>query len=114
MPEIKIEKKLLRDGITQLSLDGELDAHTSPTLDKAITDLLAAGSAKIVLDLQKLVYISSNGIGVLVSALAQCHDLKGNVVLMQPGPMVREIFEMLEVTHLFPVVDNQEAALAAF
>jgi anti-sigma B factor antagonist len=114
MVPFSIEKKLLRNGITLLALKGDLDAHTSPELDNAITELLKNGTSKIIIDLHHVVYVSSQGIGVLISALSQTHDRKGDLVLMRPGEMVREVLEMLEVTQMFPIADDQDEALKKF
>jgi anti-sigma B factor antagonist len=114
MAQLSIEKKLLRNGIALLALKGELDAHTSPDLENSITDLFKNATAKIIIDLQGVTYVSSQGIGVLISALSQAHDRKGGVVLMRPGSMVKEVLEMLEVTQMFSIADDQDAALQKF
>jgi anti-sigma B factor antagonist len=114
MSDLKIGKKLLGDGITMLALEGDLDMHTAPSLDGTIERLMKAGCARIVLDLRKLKYISSHGIGVLLGALSQAHEQQGNIVLMKPTPMVREVLEMLDATQLFAVVEDQPAAIASF
>jgi anti-sigma B factor antagonist len=114
MAQFSVEKKLLRNGVALLALKGELDAHTSPDLENAIADLFKNSTVKIILDLQGVSYVSSQGIGVLISALSQAHDRKGGIVLMRPGTMVKEVLEMLEVTQMFPIVDDQDAALQKF
>jgi stage II sporulation protein AA (anti-sigma F factor antagonist) len=114
MTQFSIEKKLLRNGIALLALKGDLDAHTSSTLDDAITDLIKNSTVKIIIDLHGVAYMSSQGIGVLISALSQTHEHDGELVLMRPGEMVKEVLEMLEVSQMFPIVDSQEAALKKF
>jgi len=114
MASLKIEKKLLRNGITLLILSGELDAHTAPSLDNIIGELFKGQSVKLILDLHDVAYISSHGIGVLVSAQSRASEKHGSIVLMKPTPLVKEVFAMLEVAQIFPVVEDQEEALAAF
>jgi anti-sigma B factor antagonist len=114
MATLNIEKKLLRNGVTLLVLSGELDAHTAPSLDTTITDLLKGNNVKLIIDLHDVSYISSHGIGILVSAQSRASEKQGSIVLMKPTPLVKEVFAMLEVAQIFPVVEDQEAALAAF
>jgi len=114
MATLNIEKKLLRNGVTLLILSGELDAHTAPSLDDTIAELFKGNLNKLILDLREVVYISSHGIGVLVSAHSRAREKQGRIVLMKPTPLVKEVFAMLEVAQIFPVVEDQDAALAAF
>ena len=51
------------EGVKVIALSGYLDAHTVGDFDKHTDELIAAGTSKLVLDLQGLNYISSAGIG---------------------------------------------------
>ena len=114
MTKLKAGKKLLKDDIVLLALHGELDAHTADSLEKIFQDIFSAGSCKIILDLHKLSYISSQGISVLLSALLRARDCKGNLVLLRPSPMVRAVLEMVAATEIFSLANNQAAALQTF
>ena len=113
MTKLKAKKKMLKDDVTLLALNGELDAHTAEGLEKILQDIFAKGCCKIILDLRKLAYISSQGISVLMSALLQAHDCQGNLVLLRPSPMVRAVLEMVAATEIFSMANNQAAALQA-
>ena len=113
--EFKIEREVMPDkGVVMVRLSGYLDAHTFERLEETITDLFMKGHYKIVVDLAQVEYISSAGAGVFIGALSEAHEHKGNIVLMNPTPNVREVFDLLGLTQIFQVVDDQPAALAAF
>ncbi len=114
MAKLKVETKALKDGVTLVSLDGELDAHTSPSLEKVLEELFAKASYNIIIELQNLKYISSHGVGVLMAALSDAQDGKGNIVLTEPTPLVAEVFRMLDVPSIFHLAPDRSAALAAF
>jgi anti-sigma B factor antagonist len=113
--EFKIEKEILPDkGVVLMHLAGFLDAHTFERLEEAISGLFAKGHYKLVVDLAGVEYISSAGAGVFIGTLSEAHEHNGNIVLMNPTPNVREVFDLLGLTQIFQIVDDCPAALAAF
>ncbi|HEY3323848.1 MAG TPA: STAS domain-containing protein [Planctomycetota bacterium] len=113
--EFSIEREVLADkGVLVLRLAGYLDAHTFEQLEEAIADVFAKGHYRLVVDLAAVEYISSAGAGVFIGALSEAHEHKGNIVLMNPTPNVREVFDLLGLTQIFQVVDDKPAALAVF
>jgi anti-sigma B factor antagonist len=112
--EFKIEKENAIKGVVIVRLTGYLDAHTFERLEETIGELFGQAHYKIIVDLSHVEYISSAGAGVFIGALSEAHEHKGNIVLMNPTPNVREVFELLGLTQIFMVVDDRESALAAF
>ena len=55
----------------ELQVSGRLDAEWADTLKQAIEDALREGAHSLLLDLSQVVYMSSAGLGVLVSAQKQ-------------------------------------------
>ena len=101
-------------GVVRLGVNGYLDSHTCDELDTAITGQFKEARHKIIVDLSNVVYISSAGAGVFISALLEAQEHNGNIVLLSPTPHVREVFELLGITQIFKVVDDLPAALDAF
>ena len=89
---LNIEKKL--DGKTlTVALEGRLDTTTAPQLE---TELKAAldGADSLILDFEKLEYISSAGLRVLLSALKAMNAQKGTMRVTGANEMIREIFDV--------------------
>ncbi len=80
------ESKLL------LSVEGRLDTTTAPELEKELKASLDGVSA-LTLDLEKLDYISSAGLRVLLSA-QKIMNRQGEMKLVHVGETVMEIFEV--------------------
>lgn len=74
-----------------VKLDGRLDTITSPDLEQALTDL--AGVEHLVLDFEKISYISSAGLRVLL-ALQKRMGKQGDMVVRHVDKMVMEVLEM--------------------
>jgi anti-sigma B factor antagonist len=101
-------------GIAVLHLVGELDAHTFDDLDSALQELFGKNIFKIVLDMEKVGYISSAGIGTLVSSTMQCSDNGGNLVLIRVSDRLREVLSVLGLLEMLHYADDLQPALASF
>ena len=110
----KIETETLPDGVVLLALTGYLDAHTFERLEEVISTEFAKGHYRLVINLEKVEYISSAGAGVFIGALSEAHEHNGNIVLMNPTTNVREVFDLLGLMQIFPIVASRSAALVAF
>ena len=81
------------DGRTlTLALTGRLDTSTAPELEVALTKNLSR-AGKLILDFEKLEYLSSAGLRVLLFAQRAMHD-KGCMVIRKPNELVAEVFHI--------------------
>src|SRR6185369_16264146 len=55
------------NGLSIISIEGFVDAHTAPQFEDAIQKSVEAGRIRIVVNCEKLSYISSAGLGVFMS-----------------------------------------------
>ena len=78
------------NGILNVALDGRLDTTTAPELDKFLGENYD-GTGSIVIDCEKLAYISSAGLRVLLSAQKKTN---GSMKLTKVCESVMEVFEM--------------------
>lgn len=85
-------KKTVEGKILTLEIDGRLDTLTSPTLQNEINSSIE-GIEHLVLDFKKLVYISSAGLRVVLSAQKEM-NVRGSMVVKNCSQEVMEIFEM--------------------
>jgi anti-anti-sigma factor len=98
---------------TVLALAGRLDGLTSGTLENKIGALLAAGTRKLVLDCAQLVYISSAGLRVFLSAAKKMKAAGGAIAFASLTPVVQDAFELSGFTNILAVHPNASAAAAA-
>lgn len=102
------------NGISVITLDGFVDAHTAPNFENAIQSELDAGHVRIVVDCSKLNYISSAGLGVFMSFVEEVRDQNGDIKISGLAPKVRHTFEILGFHDLFEMTDTMDAALSSF
>lgn len=100
---------LKENGYELIEVAGEIDASSSIELDNALKK--AAGNhTQILIDLHKLEYISSAGLGVFISYL---EDLKQNnitLVLFGLQDKVKEVFDILGLQHLMHIASDKNDA----
>lgn len=76
----------------EIALEGRLDTTTAPELEKELKESLN-GMSELTLDFEKLDYISSAGLRVLLSAQKQM-SRQGSMKLVHVGEIVMEVFEV--------------------
>jgi anti-anti-sigma factor len=95
-----------------LTVRGELDLRTVPTLRARLAEALATGHGAVVVDLTGVAFMDSTGLATLLNALRRLTRAGRRLVLTcGDGPVRR----MLHLTHLlgtFTVCDHVDAALA--
>ena len=77
------------NGTLNVTLEGRLDTATAPELESFICENYEGGA--MVIDCEKLMYISSAGLRVLLSAQKKT---KGELKLTNVCELVMEVFEM--------------------
>jgi anti-sigma B factor antagonist len=103
-----------RNDIAILEPSGYLDLHTVPEFENAIRALLGAEQYKIIVDMNKLTYISSAGLGVFMGFIEEIREHNGDIKLCALPPRVFKVFDLLGFPTLFNIYDTLEEALAAF
>ena len=88
---------------TVVRLEGELDAYTAPRLVACFDDLLAEGVTDLVVDLGRVSFIDSTGLGVLVNAYNAAAERDGTVELVASDPRVVRVLKMTSLDQIFTV-----------
>lgn len=114
MSNFEVSISELENNITKVTVVGFLDAHTFEHMEDTISNLFAQAKFRILIDLESVDYISSAGAGVFIGAIGQAQENGGNIVLMNPTPNVREVFDLLGLTQIFTFVTDKESGIKAF
>ena len=92
---------------------GEVDAITAPALGRRLLSLFEEGKTALVVDLSKVTFLDSTGIGVLVDALRRFKARQGRLVLVCPTERILRPFEITGLTSYLGIVGTREEALGA-
>jgi anti-anti-sigma factor len=92
-----------------IHLDGYVDAHTFTNLAEELTRLVEQGKYKIKLDLEKLTYINSTGLGLLLATHRQLRQHGGKLVIEKVSYKISNILNLLGFSRL---MDNDDEGLS--
>ena len=94
--------KTIENGKAALSLEGRLDTVSAPELEAELKDALD-GVSELTLDLEKLEYISSAGLRVLLAAQKEMNK-RGTMKIAHVGETIMEIFEVTGFSEILTIV----------
>lgn len=95
-------------------INGEIDLYNAPEIKEKIKEEMNKNKVNIVINLDKVSYIDSSGIGVLISSLSNLKKVGGALKLINVYASVRKVFELTKLTSFFDIYDSETDALAAF
>lgn len=84
--------KELNGSELKISLDGRLDTSTAPNLEAELKNTIN-GITQLTINIEKLAYVSSAGLRVLLKA-QKVMNKQGNMVVKNVAPEIRDIFEV--------------------
>ena len=93
--------KTIENGAGKLVLEGRLDTVSAPELEQVIKETLP-GLTELTLDFEKLDYISSAGLRVLLSA-QKVMNKQGSMTVTNVNETILEIFEVTGFTDILTI-----------
>jgi anti-sigma B factor antagonist len=99
------------DGVTVVTVGGEIDVYTAPKLRDKITELVAAGSYRMLIDMERVEFLDSTGLGVLVGGLKKVRAHDGSLELICGQERLLKIFRITGLSKVFVIHDSTEGAL---
>ncbi len=92
--------------IAVIKPSGRLDAAGAPGLESELQRRIADGQNRLVVDLSRVSYISSNGLRALLAALKAAQRNGGSLKLCCLNARLSEIFEMVGFDRVFEIYTN--------
>jgi anti-sigma B factor antagonist len=102
------------DDLSIIHLEGFVDAHTARDFERAVQADVDAGRYRLVVDCEKLNYISSAGLGVFMGFIEEVREHGGDIKICGLRPKVREVFDMLGFPTIYDVVKDVPAAVQRY
>ncbi len=97
--------------IKVVRIEGQLDTQTSPHAHAQLTQLIDQGATKLVVNLEKLDYISSAGLWVLLAVAKQLKGNSGELRICGLNEVVQEVFDISGFTTILAVTKTEPEAL---
>lgn len=101
--------------VTVIALEGDFVIGEPESLFRqAVTDLLEAGKARILVDCGRLRTVDSTGLGSLVRTLTLTQRKGGQTKLLGVGPRLMKLLELTALAAVFEIHTDRAEALASF
>ena len=102
-----------KDGIEVVTVEGEIDIYTAPRLRELLIDLTSTGNYQIIVNLDKVGFLDSTGLGVLVGGLKRVRPHDGSLDLVCTQQRIVNVFRITGLTKVFGIYPSVDQAIAA-
>lgn len=97
-----------------IDLVGNMDTNTAPAAEAEINRLTDEGTIKILTNLEKLDYISSAGLRVLLATTKQLRGSGGDLRICCLNEVVQEVFDISGFSTILSVFATEADAIEGF
>lgn len=109
---MQLDQQEAGEALIVTPLEDRLDARVATDFKERMTELIALGHAKIVLDLSKVEFIDSSGLGAIVSSLKRMGG-RGELVVCGLQETTMTLFKLTRMDRVFQIFDSEQQAVSA-
>ena len=102
-----------KDGIEVVNVEGEIDIYTAPRLRELLIYLASTNNYQLIVNLEKVGFLDSTGLGVLVGGLKRVRAHDGSLDLVCTQERILKIFRITGLTKVFGIYQSVDQAIAA-
>jgi anti-sigma B factor antagonist len=110
MSKMEIIHSLIED-IPVISVSGKIDAVTSKELENALAGLIDKNRNFLIIDMEKVEYLSSSGLRVLMASKNKLKKKDGDLLLAALQPFVKEVFSLTGAMRFFSIYPGHREAI---
>ncbi|MBI3725283.1 anti-sigma factor antagonist [bacterium] len=101
------------DAATLAEMSGAIDGNTVPSFQQMLEEIKSKGVRRLVLDMSKIKYVNSTGLGSLVKYADSFKSSGGGMALIKVPAKVKIVIEMLGLNAFFAICADLPQALTA-
>lgn len=101
----------LDDGVLMVVLDGRLDLAGVHEIEADFQRHITVRRLPTVVDLSQVAFISSLGIGLIVTCAKSLERHGQKLILLSPQPLVEEALKTTRIDQFVPIAGDRETAV---
>lgn len=101
----------VNDGVFILHLAGEININSLTETRNKVDSFKIEQYDKIVINLEKVSFFDSSGLGYLVVLIKQVKMNQGNIVFCAPNNLVKRLLSTIRIDKYVNIYETQEEAL---
>ncbi|MDE2058958.1 MAG: STAS domain-containing protein [candidate division NC10 bacterium] len=109
---MQLDQRRAGEALIVTPLEERLDARVATDFKERMTELIASGNTKIVLNLSGVEFIDSSGLGAIVSSLKRMGG-RGELVVCGLQETTMTLFKLTRMDRVFQVFSNEKQAMSA-
>ena len=102
------------DNVKVVALQGNLDTNTTPVAQEHIDKILTDGTLKLLVSFEKVNYISSTGLRLLLGVAKKLKNSGGELRVCSLNKVVQEVFDISGFSGILNVFKTETEALENF
>ncbi len=108
-------KERSRDGVAVLELSGKIMGGPDAELfSSTLKSLIHEGIPRVVVDLSKVTWVNSTGLGILISGYTTLKRNDGEMKLLNVSDRIESIFMVTKLHTVFETYKDEDEAIASF
>jgi anti-sigma B factor antagonist len=112
-PKVIMGHRKVADKTSVIDIEGEVTAAAENPLMDVYTQATSAGAQNVILNFEKLDYMNSSGIGLLVTLLIRVQRQKQRLLAAGLSEHYQQIFDLTRLNEAIAIYPSMEDALAA-
>lgn len=113
MSERVFAKQALQDNVLRIDTGKMLDNNNAHEMVATINEALEAGYHHIILDMGRLEFLSSAGVGSILGTVETAREAGGDIIICDASPTILHVLEVLDLSEYLTVIADREEAAAA-
>ena len=110
-PQFHVELVKLTESAVVVDLEGDVDIYSAPQFKDVLLQGIEEGAQRIIVDLAKVTFIDSGGLGVLVSGAKRVRRNNGTLDIVCCDDNITRILEITGLDRIFGIYATREEAL---
>jgi len=107
---IEFDTQTRPDGVGVVSPKGRLTMASARQMREILTDLVNAGTTRIVVDMQETSFLDSSGLGALIAGLKSARQAGGDLRIARPTVAVMTVFTLTNLDKVLRPRDSVDGA----
>lgn len=91
-----------------IDLSGSLDIYTSTDFKLFLEEILSEQNNKVIVNMEKVTYIDSSGIGMLIKQMNILKEMKGQFFLACMKPNIEKVFKIAGLIAYFKFIPESD------
>lgn len=104
-----------RDDVVIISLSGKImGGPEAGEINELINNLLDKDKKKVIIDLDKVGWMNSSGLGILIGVVTTLKNSGGRLIIVNVSERIENLLKITKLSNVFEVEQNIDTAIAKF